>query len=345
MANNTIQLESFFEGMGMMVRSGIPLSEASAIMRDETDDSDGRLREALCLMTDRLEAGAPLGEALRETGAFPGYAADVVDAAEYTGNLEDALFHLSSYYSSERKMNDALRSAVRYPFILLLMTAAVLIAMIGMVFPAFYGVYENLAGSISASSYGYINISFALCRIMLVLIAVMLAVSVWGVRSWKHGGRDRVRAALSNISSFRKLFESMDLYRFSSSFAMFLTAGETQDEALRRSTAVAETAGVRERLGRVAGRMSEGLGFSRAAYEEELYERSLSRLLIPAERSGMLDSAMRSLSEKLRIQAEGQTDGIADTAEPLITGLLMIIVGIMLISIMLPLIGIMNSIG
>ena len=339
------ELASYFENMGMMVRAGIPLAEASAILRDETSESDGVLHTALSSMTGMLETGVSLADAMKDAGVFPDYAVDMTGTSEYAGRLEETLFHLSAYYTSEKKMLDSLRSAVRYPFVLLIMVAAVLAAMIWMVFPAFSGVYENLAGSLDASSYSYINISFALCRVMFVLILILLAGALFGVYSWKHGGSGRVRAFLSRFSAFRGLFESMDLYRFSSCFAMFLSAGENQDAALSGSIPVVMTETVRAALGRIADRMKDGISFSSAAYEEHLYDSASGRMLIPAEKSGMLDSAMQKITDSMKASAEKKAEAIADTAEPLLTGTLMIFVGVMLISIMLPLIGIMNSIG
>lgn len=339
------ELASFFENMGMMVKSGIPLAEAVSILRDETDESDGAVRGALCLMTERLEAGVPFADAMRETAVFPDYASEVVGTSEYTGKLEEALFHLSSYYTSEKKMNDSLRASVRYPFVLLIMVAAVLAAMITMVFPVFYGVYENLAGSLNASSFSYINVSFVLCRVMFVLILLMLAAAVSGIFQWKRGNKEKVRGFLSNFASFRDLFRYMDLYRFSSCFAMLLSAGESQDEALAASMPVVETGSVKSVLERISEKMKGGISFSRAAFEEHLYDGASGRMLIPAEKSGMLDSAMIKITEDLKTGAEARADGISDTAEPLLTGMLMIFVGMMLISIMLPLIGLMSSIG
>ncbi|MBQ6456392.1 MAG: type II secretion system F family protein, partial [Mogibacterium sp.] len=63
------------------------------------------------------------------------------------------------------------------------------------------------------------------------------------------------------------------------------------------------------------------------------------------ERSGMLDAIMQKILSYLKVSIEMSIGRIANTVEPLLTGVLMIFIGIMLISLMVPLIGIMNSIG
>ena len=339
------ELTSFFENMGMMIKSGISVSEAISLLREEAPSSEKALINAFDMMSDDIHMGKPFGDAMRDTGAFPDYSVDMISTSEYTGKLEDTLFHLAEYYRTENSMKTTLVSAVRYPVILLFMVIAVLIVMLTLVFPAFYGVYENLAGSLSASSYGYINVSFTLTKVMLGIMIVLLLAMAAGISMWKGGKKDTVRNFLSGFSAFRELFSSMDLYRFTSCFDMFLSSGEHQDEALVKSMPVVETEVLRAKLQRCKEKMESGMSFSQTAYEEDLYDRTNNRMLIPAERSGMLDTIMQKILSNLRVSIEKSIGRIANTVEPLLTGVLMIFIGIMLISLMVPLIGIMNSIG
>ena len=342
---NYTELTSFFENMGMMVKSGISVSEAMSLLKEETPSSEQALKNAFDTMADDLYMGKPFGDAMRDTGAFPDYSVDMISTSEYTGKLESTLFHLADYYRTENSMKTTLVSAVRYPVILLFMVIAVLIVMLALVFPAFYGVYENLAGSLSASSYGYINVSFTLTKVMLAIMIAFLLAMIAGITMWRNGKQDTVRNFLSKFSAFRELFSSMDLYRFTSCFDMFLSSGEHQDEALVKSMPVVQTEALRSLLQRCKEKMDGGMSFSQTAYEEHLYDQTNNRMLIPAERSGMLDTIMQKILSNLKISIEKSIGRIANTVEPLLTGVLMIFIGIMLISLMVPLIGIMNSIG
>ena len=339
------ELTSFFENMGMMIKSGISVNEAISLLLEETPESDRAMKQVFETMSDDLHMGKPFGDAMRDTGAFPDYSVDMVGTAEYTGKLEDTLFHLADYYRTENSMKATLISAVRYPVILLFMVIAVLIVMLALVFPAFYGVYENLAGSLSSSSYGYINVSFTLTKVMLGVTVALLAALIAGIMMWRGGKKDSVRSFLSKFAVFRELFSSMDLYRFTSCFNMFISSGEHQDEALVKSMPVVETQALRSLLERCKAKMDGGMSFSQTAYEEHLYDSTNNRMLIPAERSGMLDAIMQKILGNLRVNIDKSIGRIANTVEPLLTGVLMIFIGVMLISLMVPLIGIMNSIG
>lgn len=340
------ELSSFFENMAMMLNAGITAEEAVYLLAEETDSKENaKLSGALEQMTGVLREGNTFEEAMQRSGVFPDYSIDMVRVAEYTGRLVDTMFHLSEYYRTEESMKKTIVSAVRYPIILLFMVIAVLIVMLTLVFPAFYGVYNNLTGSLSASSFNYINGSFTLCRVMLVVMAVLVALLIAGVLMWRGGKKEKVRNILSRFEVFRNLFRGMDLYRFTSCFDMFLSSGEMQDEALKKSMPVVESESLKEKLERCLSLMTEGKTFSQAVYEEKVYDSVNGRMLIPAERSGMLDSVMQKILRSLKENNEASISRIANTIEPLLTGLLMISIGLMLISLMIPLIGIMNSIG
>ena len=128
---------SYFENMAMMIKAGITSGEAVSLLKEEAGEESGVLSEALASMSEKMTTGYPLGDAMKESGAFPDYAIDMVGSAEYTGRLENTLFHLSDYYRAEESMRKTFISAVRYPIILLCMVIAVLIVMLKLVFPAF----------------------------------------------------------------------------------------------------------------------------------------------------------------------------------------------------------------
>ena len=341
---NANEMGSFFENMGMMIKAGITPSEAVDLLREEAVES-GHAHTAYDSMSQNMSMGSSLANAMKGSGAFPQYAVDMIDASEYTGKLEGTLFHLSDYYRTEHSMRNTFVSAVRYPIILLFMVIAVLIAMLAIVFPAFYGVYNNLTGSLAASSLNYINISFTLCKVLMVIMIILVIMLLIGVFMWRNGKAKTVRNFLSKIGTFRQLFDNLDLYRFTSCFDMFISSGEMQDEAVTKSLAVAETDGLRSKLNRCIEKMQTGLSFSQAASEEKLYDPINNRMLIPAERSGMLDSILQKILTNLKDNNEAYVARIANTVEPFLTGFLMITLGLMLISLMVPLIGIMNSIG
>ena len=78
---------------------------------------------------------------------------------------------------------------------------------------------------------------------------------------------------------------------------------------------------------------------------EQLFQPVYGRMLLAGERSGSLEPVLWRLAELLEEQCGTRTDRLVGVVDPLLSGVLLVTVGISLLSVMLPLLGIMNSIG
>ena len=102
---------------------------------------------------------------------------------------------------------------------------------------------------------------------------------------------------------------------------------------------------VEDKLRKCVTRMEEGHSIAQAAYDEELFEPVYGRMLLAGERSGSMESVLGRLTELLEENCTAKVDTLVGIVDPLLSGVLMLTVGLSLLSVMLPLIGMMNSIG
>ena len=337
-------ISAFCESLGMMVKAGIPITEAIGLMA-KGSESKGALKDALIDMEKRIDTGSSLAQSMKETDIFPEYAVRMIEAGESTGKLEDILFRLSDYYREQNTIAKKIRSVIIYPTAMVVMIIVVLLIMLFAVLPSFSDVYRTLTGSLSSGSYSYINIAYIFCWVVLAIMVILVVLILIGFAMWKGNGKKSIEKILSKNATCRGLLEDMALYRFTSAYEVFLASGEMQDEAVLNALSMTDYEPVEEKIKQVARRMEEGVGFAQAANDVELYEPIYGRMLIPGERSGNTDDVLRRLIELLAKDCSNQTERLVSTIEPLLSGILMITIAIALLSVMLPLIGIMNSIG
>ena len=338
-------VSAFCESMAMMVQAGIQTDEAISLLQSDKTHSGGILEQGLAVMKEQVDQGFGLAAAMRESGIFPDYALQMVEAGEKSGRLEDILFRLARYYSDQKTISEKLRSAVTYPAAMLVLIIAVLAVMLVMVLPAFTDVYNNLTGSLAASSYSYVRLAHVFCWFALILMLVLAAALVTGLALWNSGKRDKVEAVLQKNSLCASILESMGMFRFTSALSTFLASGEMQDEAVLNSIPMTDYAPVEEKLRNCVLRMEEGHSFAQAAYDEELFEPVYGRMLLAGERSGNLEQVLGRLTDLLEENVGNQVDRLVAIVDPLLSGVLMFTVGLSLLSVMLPLIGMMNSIA
>ena len=338
-------VSAFCESMALMTQAGIAPDEAVSLLQGGKHSSGGVLEGALEVMKTRLDAGSGLAAAMRESGVFPDYALRMTEAGESSGRLEEILFRLSGYYAEQKTISEKLRGAVTYPAAMLGLIIAVLLALLVMVLPSFTDVYNTLTGSLAASSYRYVYWAYAFCWIALIVMVLLAAGLVAGLLLWRAGKRDKVEALLRRNRLCAAILDSMGMFRFTSAMSTFLASGDLQDDALAKSLPMTDCPPVEEKLRACLRDMEEGHGFAQAAYDEELFEPVYGRMLLAGERGGSLEKVLARLTGHLEQESSHLVDRLVGIVDPLLSGVLMVTVGLSLLSVMLPLIGMMNSVG
>ena len=338
-------VSAFCESMGMMMRSGIHTDEAVGLLLSDSKSSEGVLQQGLAVMKEQVDQGYGLDVAMKESGIFPKYALQMVEAGESYGRLEDILFRLSDYYKEQKTISEKIRSAITYPAAMLVLIIVVLLVMLTMVLPTFTDVYNNLTGSLAASSYRYIHWAYGFCWAALIVMVILAVLLIAGLILWRNGKKDTVEKVLYKIPLCGELLESLGMFRFTSALATFLASGEMQDKAVEESIPMTDCPKVEEKLRRCLSRMEEGHSIAQAAYDEELFEPVYGRMFLAGERSGNMESVLERLTQLLEENCTSLVDRIVGIVDPLLSGVLMVTVGLALLSVMLPLIGMMNSVG
>lgn len=338
-------VSAFCESMGMMMQSGIHTDEAVGLLLSDSKASDGVLQQGLTVMKEQVDQGKSLDEAMKESGIFPKYALQMVAAGGSYGRLEDILFRLSDYYKEQKTISQKIRNSITYPAAMLVLIIAVLLVMLLMVLPTFTEVYNKLTGSLAASSYRYINWAYGFCWAALIVMVIIAAALIIGLILWKNGKRAAVEGFLYKIPLCGELLESLGKFRFTSALGTFLASGEMQDKAVEESIPMTDCKKVEDILHRCKSRMEEGHSIAQAAYDEELFEPVYGRMFLAGERSGNMESVLARLTKLLEENCTGLVDRIVGIVDPLLSGVLMVTVGMALLSVMLPLIGMMNSVG
>lgn len=342
---DNLGVSAFCESMAMMTRAGIQIDEAIHLLSRQGEQAEGLLGQALAIMADCVEKGSGLAQAMRQTDIFPEYALKMIEAGEAAGRLENVLFRLADYYRDQKTIADKLRSAVTYPAAMLVMIILVLMVMIAMVLPAFNDVYSNLTGSLTGSSYSYIHWAYGFCWFALIVMVILAVLLLLGRVWWNGNHKGIIEMLLRRVGLCASLLDNMGLFRFTSALETYLASGEMQDSAVRQSIAMADCRSVERKLQQCLADMDEGHSFAQAAYTEKLFEPIYGRMLLAGERSGNLEEVLRRLNSLLEETCSAQVDRLVGIMDPLLSGILMATVGLSLLSVMLPLIGIMNAIA
>ena len=345
------QLESmavsvFCENMAMMLGAGIGAEEAAGLLSE--DSTRGEFHDAAkSIQKFLLLQSGTLSEAISQSGYFPAYVSDMLRVGEGAGRVEQTLRSLAGYYASRSRLEAKLKSAVLYPLILLVLMGAIMGVLLAKVLPVFTGVYVSLAGDLTVSSYSYIRVAYVIGWLALgvtILAALVLIAAVAASRTPK--GFAALKHLAERLPGLSGIAEQLSLANFTEVLLIYVASGVDVDSAMEEAGKMVDNRVVAQKVEACRRQMKEkGAGLATAIYEQKLFEPLYGRMLVSGARSGSLEPVLERLTELFAQDARSRIDGAVDRVEPFMSAFLTVTVGVALISTMLPLIGILGSIG
>ena len=244
---------------------------------------------------------------------------------------------------------DKLRTAVGYPAALLCVMSVVLVFTVAVILPVFIGVYEDMAGSLTAGSGLAVGASVAVGWVALVVVVLVTAAALAGVAASRSvRGQAAIVRLMGKLPVTGDAMRQLALSRFLGTLSTCLAAGLNVDVAMGEALGTVESAGLRGELEPALAAMTDaerGLGLAQAIAESGVLEPTQARMLSIGSRAGSTDAVLERLSEACFDDAVARVDRVIDATEPVLAAFLTVAVGATLVSVMLPLIGIMGSVG
>ena len=338
------ELSTFCSQVAMILKSGIPVAEGISIMYEDTENAQGR--EIMKGILDHVEVGEPLYAALEATGRFPKYMRDMVEIGEQSGKLDEVLDSLVDYYEREETISSSIRSAVTYPMVMIVMMILVIGVLVVKVLPIFNQVFAQLGSELTGFSRAVMDFGSGLGKYSAVIVGVVAALAVlfFVLRSTK-AGRELLGRFKASFFVTRRLAAKIASGRFASAMAMMLASGMDTDKALDMVERLVDNPVIHEKITRCRQLVAEGSSFSEALAKTEIFTGVYARMVSIGFKTGAADAVMKKLADGYEKEVDAQISGMISILEPTLVAVLSVIVGMILLSVMLPLMGIMSSIG
>ena len=338
------ELGSFCGQLAMILHSGISALEGLSIMREDVPAGDGQ--KLLEDMISCMETGGSFSEAVNNAGCFPPYLCNMVQLGDQSGRLDDVMGSLAAYYRREDALARSIKSAVTYPLVMLGMMVAVMLVLIIKVLPVFNQVFQQLGTGLTGVSGAVLRMGEAMSRYSIVFVAVAAVLAaVCAYFFLSRQGRAKLKGFSTRFAGTRKLAEKIACARFASGMYLALSSGLNIDESLDTVSRLVEHPTVGQKVQTIRQLVAEGGSLSDAIAQTGMFTGVYARMVNIGVKTGAIDDVMRQIAEQYDDEIEqGMASAIAKL-EPTLVAILSVAVGMILLSVMLPLMGIMSNIG
>ena len=308
---NNRELFQFCEQFSIILRSGMSAIEGLAILNDDSQTERGK--EILTFLYKDMEESGSLAHAMEQSGAFPASAAAYVRTGEETGCLDEVMKGLSSFYAKEIQITDQIQSAVAYPLIMLGMMTAVIVILLVKVLPVFRQVFRQLGLEMS------------------------------GISGARLGIGELIRKIVCHFPGTKEIPVNLDYSRRCQCISLGIRSGLSPELCVELAGAVVSQTETREKLASIQKQLAEGYGFTEAITESGLFKAMELRLISLGFQAGASDEVMEKLAEQYEEKSTDSVSHIVSILEPTIVIVLSILVGLVLLSVMMPLLGLLSE--
>lgn len=291
--------------LATLVQSNLPLDEALQAAAEQSRSS--RIKGMLLQVRSRVAEGHTLAYAM---GEFPQVFNEMyramVNAGEHAGYLGPVLQQLADYTEQRQYTGQKLKMAMIYPFILVGVAIAVVVALMVFVVPELVGIFAHSSRELPVLTRALITTSdfFRDFGGWLLLALVVMAIAAQRLlRNPRR--RKKWHRTLLRIPGLSRLLVALDTARFASTLSILMASGVPLLDSLRIAGQVLTNLVLRDDSVVVAERVQEGSSLSRALQQSGRFPPMMVHMVASGEASGeletMLDRSARNQERELEM--------------------------------------------
>ena len=331
--------------LATMVSSGMTILRALYVLESQTKSK--LLRETIAAVRRDVEAGLLLSDALeRHPKVFSPLYVAMVRAGETGGVLEEAMLRTADQLEKDASLRRQIRAAMIYPALVITFAIVVLLALVAFLIPVFENVFKQFPGKLPALSQFMVDFSHLLTRQWYVLVVfVVLAVvaflsfkrSKWGRPHW-DAFKLRVPLKIGDV------VQKVAIARWSRTFSALVSAGVPILQSIEITGRTAGNAVIEDAMGDVITSVKAGGTIAEPLRKAPVFPAMVSHMVGVGEETGALDSMLTKIAEFFEDEVAAAVKALTSIMEPVMIITVGSIVGVIVISMYLPLFSIYNSI-
>lgn len=330
------EMMSFCRQMQTMIKVGISVVDSLSHISHSTQSTT--LKRVLADMAELIASGKSLTEALKQyKKIFSPVFINIVAAGENTGKLDYAFERLTAYIQLEDKTIKQIKSAVRYPMIVLVVVIAALAVVNLFVIPSFVGLFEKVGAKLPKATQILIAVSnFFVSNWLIMLIALVVFVVgfLFVIKTVK--GRYVWHYFILKTPVAGKILTNAMLARFCRIFAMILQTGIP---LVTGFGLVAETLGnsyFAAKIETMRYGIEKGESITKVASELNLFPPMVMQMLAIGEETGGIDTLLVEVAQYYENEVDYDLNRLNDLLEPIMLLIMGAMITMIAIGVFLP---------
>jgi type IV pilus assembly protein PilC len=330
-------LQIFSRQFATMIEAGLNVVSALVILEEQTDDK--YLAIVIRELRADVEGGLLLSQALgRHPKVFSRLYVSMVEAGEAAGILDVVLDRVAFQIEKETQIKRRVKGAMIYPTLVLVFATLVLIGMLMFLVPIFVKIFAQLGGELPTLTQWVVAVSNVL-REKWFIILPSIPGSIIAFRRWKGSKNGRKvwdRFKLKIPMKIGQVVLKVTMARFSRTLSTLVAAGVDIIKALEITGQTAGNWVVEEALANVRVRVHEGVPIAQPLLENNVFPPMVSQMVKIGEETGELEKMLGKIADFYEDEVDASIQSLTAIIEPLMMIGVGLMVGVIIISMYLP---------
>ena len=318
----------FCRQMYTLSKAGIPIMRALHGLGDTI--SNKKLVEVLKQLESDLAGGLPLAVAMKKfPKVFNSLFVAMVNVGENTGRLEEAFQQLAEYISLEVETKRRVKSAMRYPVIVISFIVLAMIILNIWVIPVFADMFGKFGVELPLSTRILIGTSNFFVKYVWFIFALLFLLPftwLWWIKT--PAGRYKWGKWQLKIPVMGSILIRSQLARFSRSFAIMIRSGVSLNVALTLVADAIDNAYLAEKVLKMREGVERGESMYQTAVASGMFSPLVLQMFAVGDETGQIDTLLIEVAEHYDREVDYELKALTSKIEPI---LLLVVAGMVLI--------------
>jgi type IV pilus assembly protein PilC len=333
----TKDIAIFFRQFSVMIDAGLPLVQCLEILASNQENP--AFQKTLNGVRTTVEGGATLANAMRSFPiVFDDLTTNMIEAGETGGILDIILQRLAVYVEKAVRLRAAVKSALIYPIAVVSMAFLIVGALLKWVVPIFANLFNGLGVTLPLPTRIVLGLSNFVQGFWWVFFAGSFGIVIGIKQIKKHRrGRYYFDKMMLHLPVLGQLLRKIAVGRFTRTLGTLITSGVPILEGLSITAKTSGNAVLEEALMKVRKAIEEGRTIIDPLKECGVFPNMVTQMIGVGEATGAMDSMLQKIADFYEEEVDAATKDMLAMLEPVIIGLLGVMIGGIVISLYMPL--------
>lgn len=326
----------FSRQLADLLKAGINLNRALGTLTRQT--SNPQFAEVVAQIQADVAAGTPLADALeRHPRVFTTLYASMVRAGETGGFLEDVLQRSAIFAEKEQELRGRITSALIYPTLLVVVGISAVAFLLTFFIPRFALIFKDLGGQLPGITRAMLGLSELLAGFWWAILAVLLfaVLAFWRWRQTPQGRLAFDRLKL-RVPALGDVLRKTAVARFTRTLGTLLKSGVPILTAIDIAKEALGNAVLQLDAAEAAAAVKEGRSLAEPLARSPHFPPVVVDMIAVGDESGNLDDVLIHVADTYDREVDRAVRVFVSLLEPVLLMFMAVIVGLIVISMLLP---------